>query len=354
MMKKIFMIVAVVMAGIGALGFFLVSAILFPDYTEPKVTGLHEVANSLYTWTDERRLETYTDSGKNRSVTVKLFYPADAVPDETVSYPLVVFSHGAFGMIDSNYSTCMELASNGYVVASVAHPYHAIFVEDSDGKKIFADRNFMQQTMHGIEDMSDACAAYGEWMEIRTGDLNFVLEQILARAKAGEVPFALADPEHIGLFGHSMGGAASVALGRQRDDIDAVIDLEGSMLAEIVGFDEEKELLFYEEEPYPVPVLDVNSRTVYDKCMKDSKESNSEYVNFYVLERAVDGREVIFNGAGHLNFTDLPMVSPLLAKILGVGDVDPLACIENVNAMVLAYFNHYLKDVSELELPEEY
>ncbi|MBQ5851909.1 MAG: hypothetical protein IIW54_14020, partial [Lachnospiraceae bacterium] len=38
--------------------------------------------------------------------------------DETVTddFPLVVFSHGAFGYYESNTSTYMELASNGYVV----------------------------------------------------------------------------------------------------------------------------------------------------------------------------------------------------------------------------------------------
>jgi acetyl esterase/lipase len=36
---------------------------------------------------------------------------------------------------------------------------------------------------------------------------------------------AVTDPSRIGLMGHSMGGAASVELGRQRRDISAVIDI---------------------------------------------------------------------------------------------------------------------------------
>lgn len=45
----------------------------------------------------------------------------------------------------------------------------------------------------------------------------------------------MVDEDKIGLMGHSMGGASSVQLGRERDDIDAVIDLEGTMAGEYVG-----------------------------------------------------------------------------------------------------------------------
>ncbi|MGN1147926.1 MAG: hypothetical protein ACI4TB_05850, partial [Lachnospiraceae bacterium] len=110
-------------------GICLIPAFLFPQYKEPAVTGPYEVEMAEYTWVDENRLETFADTGENRALTVKFWYPA-----EEGSYPLVVFSHGAFGIIDSNYSTCIELASNGYVVASIGHPYHAMYVKDVNGK----------------------------------------------------------------------------------------------------------------------------------------------------------------------------------------------------------------------------
>ena len=41
---------------------------------------------------------------------------------------------------------------------------------------------------------------------------------------------AKTDTGKIGLMGHSLGGASSVALGRERKDIGAVIDLDGTMI----------------------------------------------------------------------------------------------------------------------------
>lgn len=332
--------------------------ILFLPYKQPAVTGDYTVMTKEFTWVDVSRTETFTDTGEKRALTVKFWYP-----EEEGQYPLVVFSHGAFGVIDSNYSTCMELAANGYVVASIAHPYHAMYVKDVNGKVTFADMDFVKSVYAGSGSYSpeEERKAYEnsiEWMTLRTADENFVLDTVLSLAGEGkEAPFSQIDAEKIGLFGHSMGGASSVQLGRERNDISAVVDLEGTMLGEYVGFENGMEI--YNEEPYPVPLLDVNSRRVYDTIGEMKEEladriPDWQYVNFYVGENAADYHAVIFNDAGHLNFTDLPLVSPVLAKMLGVGKVDARECIENVNEVVLTFFDYYLKGKGNLDLKEEY
>ncbi|MFD3259544.1 hypothetical protein ACE3MQ_13125 [Paenibacillus lentus] len=60
---------------------------------------------------------------------VQFWYPDNA---EGI-YPLVVFSHGAFGIKASNASTYRELASHGYVVCSIDHPYHSFYTVADDG-----------------------------------------------------------------------------------------------------------------------------------------------------------------------------------------------------------------------------
>lgn len=324
----------------------LIPAFLFPQHEEPKVTGEHQVLTAEYTWVDESRVETYTTTGENRELTVKFWYP-----EEQGSYPLLVFSHGAFGVIDSNHSTCQELASNGYVVASIGHTYQSMFLENTSGKVFTVSPEFMNQvyTGNGTRDPEVEKIVYEnskEWMTIRTADENFVLDTILSMEKVGEkAPFDLINSEKIGLFGHSMGGATAVALGRLRDDIDAVIDLEGTMLGEYVDFQNGREL--YNEEPYTVPVLDVNSAKVDKEAQELEQETGIKYVNFYLAEHALDYHYEVIEGAGHLNFTDLPMISPILAKMLGVGDVNARDCIEEINDMVLQFFDHYLKENGE-------
>ena len=337
-----------------ALGLLWVRAWLFPDCELPAPTGEYGVETALFTWEDSTRVDPFSKEGANRSVTVKIWYPAEAG-----KYPLVVFSHGAFGVIDSNYSTCQDLASRGYVVASIGHPSHSMFLKDVNGNVTFVDRTFMKEVYAGndgsySEEMEREIYENSlKWMELRTGDMNFVLDTIIdyatqEKAMSDQIPFSMVDTEKIGLFGHSMGGAASVEVGRQRDDITAVIDLEGTMLGEYAGI--EDGFIIYDETPYPIPVLDVNGLRVRESIEEDRKiKPDLIYVNDYLGMNAVDYKAVLFEGTGHLNYTDLPLVSPPLARMLGVGEVDPMECMENVNQMVCTWFDYYLKDSGTLE-----
>lgn len=345
--RIVIMLVVIVAAGL------LLKSCLFPAYEPPAGSGNYTVGMKMFTWVDESRIETFTDTGEKRALTVGIWYP-----EEEGDYPLVVFSHGAFGVLESNYSTYMELASNGYIVASIAHPYHAAYVEDVNGKITIGDMEFMQQAygMSG-ESEGDTKLYYEiemEWMALRTADMNFVLDTILEKAAAKEDFFAKIDAEKIGLMGHSLGGATAVQLGRERSDIDAVIDLEGTMLGEYVGFENGYEI--YNEEPYPIPVLDVNSKMVREQIEQTKTEHPEwDYVNDYLGKNATDYKSVVFHNAGHLNFTDLPMFSPVLAGFLGVGEVAPEECMANVNEMVRIYFDFYLKGEGSLEnLKAEY
>lgn len=327
----------------------MLAAIIFPQYKEIATTGSYNVETALYTWTDESRVETYTDTGEKRKVTVEFFYP-----DREGKYPLVVFSHGAASVIESNFSTCRELASNGYVVAAVAHHYHAIFVEDADGNTTTIDMEFMSAATGGIMSLSkvETLELYKEWMKIRAHDVNFALDTMLSYASEGKAgAFGLIDRDHIGLLGHSLGGATMAAVGRQRDDIDAVIVLEGTMLGEYISCDGDR--FIYNDEPYPLPLLDVNSDSLCKIVAEDYSE-DYQYVNFYVVEKGIDSREVTFDNAAHMNFCDLPLISPPLASLFGVGKRGARECIETVNSMVLEYFDYYLKASGELNIQDKY
>ena len=89
--------------------------------------------------------------------------------------------------------------------------------------------------------------------------MDFIKEE--SSAETIRAILSMTDTEHIGLMGHSMGGAASVTVGRTRDDIDAVIDLDGTMLGEQFSYSN-GEYDFYDE-AYPVPLLSVNNEEHY-------------------------------------------------------------------------------------------
>ena len=336
-------------------------AILFPQYKEPAVTGTHQVETADYTWVDESREETFTNTGEKRALTVRIWYPK-----EEGNYPLVVFSHGSFGVLESNTSTCMDLASNGYVAVSIAHPYHAAYVQDTSGKITIGSTEFLNQVYD--ENGGDTPEAEEkifhvsrEWMALRTADENFVLDTILEKAKNQEEgPFQRIDTAKIGLFGHSLGGASSEAVGRQRNDIGAVIVLEGTMMGEYKDFVDGKYV--YNDEPYPIPLLDMNSKEVYDQALQIPELSAGRtYLNFYVGERSKDFHEVVIDDISHMNFTDFAMVSPILSKLMcqgtassGVSKADPRERIETINSIILDFFDYYLKGEGELNLKEEY
>ena len=335
---SVFKKVLIVLLTFTVVGILLLPSILFPNHIDIVPSGSHEIQTTLVTWEDKDRLEAFTDDGSHRQVSVKFWYP-----EEKGYYPLLVFSHGAFGVMDSNASTCQELASHGYVVASIGHPYHSLFLKDANDKITLVDRDFLNEvyTDNGATNAEAEKRIYEKskkWMELRSADENFVLEQIITmKASNEQAPFDRIRTDKIGLFGHSLGGATSVEVARMRSDIDAVIVLEGTMLGEYTGFENGTET--FDPTPFPIPVLDVYSRDIYE----EASTYGETYVNFYLGSRATDYQYEIFEDAGHLNFTDLPLISPILAKKLGVGTVDPKECVEKMNQMILEYFNLYLK-----------
>jgi dienelactone hydrolase len=328
----------------------IIPAILFPQYEEVAVTGQYPVKTQSYTLTDVNRLESYTDLKENRQVTMQFWYP-ESTNNET--YPLVIFSHGAFGFRGSNYSTFMELASHGYVVCSIDHTYQAFYTKQTDGKVRIVNNAFLNDAIAVSSDAYEDQKTYDlthDWLKLRTEDMNLVLKTILDNAKKEKVDevYQRIDSDKIGLFGHSLGGATAAVLGRERKDIDAVIVIDGTMIGEEVSFVNGKAVL--NNDAYPVPLLNLYNEQHYRDALADAEI----YPNTVASAKAVDAHQVVFKGAGHLNFTDLPLFSPVLAQKLGTGNIDSRYCIETMNGVVLNYFNHYLKDSERLNILKEY
>lgn len=367
--KKVLWIVLGSIAALILLAVIIIPKLLFADYEGLPTTGPYNIKTASAILVDESRVEAFETDGSNREVPVYFYYPEVSEEESETSFPLVIFSHGAFGYYQSNTSTYMELASNGYVVISLDHPYHSFFTKDTSGKTIIVNPQFMQEVMYinelGTPEQEIIELSHG-WLDIRTADMNFVLDSVkAAKEQTTELPacwfikeessaetirgiLSMTDTEHIGLMGHSMGGAASVTVGRTREDIDAVIDLDGTMLGEQFSYIN-GEYDFYDE-AYPVPLLSVSNEAHYF----EGQDLADWYVNSWVLANAKDAKYTYFKGSGHMNFTDLPLFSPALAKMLGIGTIDPEECVITMNQLVLDYYNCYLKDMGEVVVQEGY
>ncbi len=364
--RKVGITVAKAVGTIALYLMMLAPAFIFTGYEGLPVSGSYEVAQTQAILVDPDRVETFETDGSCREVPVHFYYPKNVNGQE--KFPLVIFSHGAFGYYQSNTSSYMELASNGYVVISLDHPYHSFFTKDTSGKLITVNPQFINEVYYINEDETPEEEIFelsSKWLELRTQDICFVLDEVKKAAdiqalnenwfyegkeEAGEElqkAVSMADGERIGLFGHSLGGAASVNVGRIRDDIDAVIDLDGTMMGEETGY--ENGAYQFQDEPYPVALLSVDN----EKHHIDGKSLGSYYVNNVVIDQALDGRNTYIKGSAHFTFTDLPLFAPALAKNLEMGTtstIDDERGIRIVNEIVLMFFNHYLKNEGEVTL----
>lgn len=337
-----------------------IPAFLFTDYSGRETTGPYKVLQANAIMIDKSRIEEFENDGSHREVPVYFYYPEGT--DEKM--PLVIFSHGAFGYYQSNASLYMELASNGYVVASIEHPYHSIFTHDSEGKTIIADSKFLNDAMTvGSSDMSEAevFSITSKWMDLRTADMDFAIDTLKAGNTDGwyiedgqlegvSKALSLVDSSKIGLVGHSMGGATSVTCGR-REDISAVVDLDGTMIGENIGVNGND--IIVNEEPYHTPLLNIQNQEHHNEA-EEAERIGYTYSNNVITGNADTAYTTYFANSEHMDFTDLPLFSPILAKSLGTGDVDNGVMIDTLNGLVLKFFNCYLKGEGNFSVNEYY
>lgn len=343
----------------------LIPSFIISDYDGLPVSGEYEIAEANAILIDKSRTEEFETDGSNREVPVYFYYPANAAEGE--KFPLVLFSHGSFGYYQSNHSTYAELASNGYVVVSTEHPYHSLYTTDTNGNTIIVDTQFMNDVMAlNAEGVSEETAYEysSKWFKLRAEDINFAIDSIKSAAGANSLPeywysqqsediitaLSMTNTDKIGIMGHSLGGAASVSAGRTRSDISAVIDLDGTMLSEVTGVLNGKDIV--NDEPYTTPLLSFDNEEHHFSSL-EAREKDMPYANNIVHDNAVCGFRTYIVGTGHMNFTDLPMFAPPLAKMLGTGSVDPEECMMTVNRITLEFFDSFLKGKGEFSVPEQ-
>jgi dienelactone hydrolase len=214
----------------------------------PATTFSAKVGTRLLRLVDVNRADPYMGQGTNRELMVRFWYPASlaqgcqpaaytsariwtyfaelrrvALPKVTTNscwnapmaggaHPVVVFTHGYTGTFTDYTYLFEDLASRGYVVASVDHTYEATAVEFPDGRMV---RSVVGSYLGNSAKGDERTETFA--VTVRLDDLKFVVNE-LERLNAGNNnPLAgRLDMSRLALAGHSLGGLTAL-LGVQQD-----------------------------------------------------------------------------------------------------------------------------------------
>jgi hypothetical protein len=320
----------------------------------PELTGPYKVGLTSFEWVDQSRDETLASiPGLKRDLMVYIWFPATLAkstklapymqsdliwdifskhpglgslvhshayrttllnPDKP-SYPVLIFEPCVY-CISLNYASIIEdIASHGYIVIGMSHPYSTGVINYPDGCVLVGG-------VGGRGRSQDATL-----LTVWTQDIGFVLDEA-AILNTTDAPFkGLLDLTHVGVFGHGFGGIASAqAAGDARVKVGADLDggiSEGSMTTK--------------------PFLFIGDNR------PDPNGSEKDQDNFAMT----------IDGVGHLGYGDLGLLLPLIPDVIrdtenitseSLGSINPARGIQIVNSYLLAFFDHYLKG-SDLKWP---
>lgn len=242
----------------------------------PAPTGPYSVGRTSRYWIDESREEAFTDAADDlRELIIRIWYPAEpeagaepgayaadlagelgqdaieawlafiaqdpivpwfsehiggwvshAFPDAAVSdgqatYPVLIFSPGLHSFPEQYTTQIEELASHGYIVVGINHPYTSGVTVFPD-ERIVATLNFRLTSIAVIEQI----------LTTQAEDIVFVLDSLeTLNADDPEGVFTgRLNLEQVGVFGHSLGGGAAIIAGARDARIQAILAEDGALL----------------------------------------------------------------------------------------------------------------------------
>jgi fermentation-respiration switch protein FrsA (DUF1100 family) len=168
--------------------------------------------------------------------------------------PVLVFSPGASAPLAIYSIQLEELASYGYVIVGLEHPYDTALIIGPGHQLIpFVDQTPQQAgppTVAGLEaDVQEVV----RW----TADTKFALDQIETLSQEHDTRFfGRLDLSRIGVFGHSLGGKAAVRLCQTDSRIGACMNQDGEMFGIPFGGTEPISSL-NTERPTTAPFVDI-------------------------------------------------------------------------------------------------
>jgi len=209
--------------------------------TVPAPTGLAKVGTRVIKLVDSGRRDPYLSTGANRQMLVRFWFPTSLrepcrlaaytspgvwsyfsqllssplprvatnscweAPVGVGKHPVVVFTPGYTATFTDYTFLFEQLASRGYVVASVDHTYEATAVEFPDGAMV---KSVFGSHLGGKLRGDDRALSFAN--SVRLADLKFVANELRLLNSQPDGPFAgRLDLTRMAVAGHSMGGATA-------------------------------------------------------------------------------------------------------------------------------------------------
>ena len=381
----------------------------------PEPPGPHAVGVTDVAFTDEARAETF-QPGAPRRLMVRMWYPAERSQQPRKAYmtaeeyalfgdnarrvmpfpeafeepqrhaemhaqvdaeptaaagllPTVVFSHGAFAHVNSNVALAEHLASLGYLVASVAHPYLSSAVIYPDGAVTTLHQEFVDGYTGG--EVLPTLIAFGSSPDVgarlaaqrrMTGDFLLARpfldwrDDMVATADAiarggfegvaGRVA-AQADLGKLAYVGMSF-GCAAVSAAHVDPRAKAAVNLDGA------NFDL---ALVDADVRTPLLILHSDFDLVFGPMMPGVRAfPNSEfsYERLATMGSRPDVIRRVIAGAAHIDLTDRALFPAAIraqqAQLGLAGAIDGSRLHAIINDYVAAFLDRHLLDV-DLDFP---
>lgn len=254
-------------------------------------------------------------------------YQDAPVDRENGPYPVLLFSHGWGGFRAQNTYQMQELASHGYIVVGLEHPYGAVATVFPDGEMVRNNPQALGRDGEDSEFTLNAQRLVDQW----AGDMAFTLDTLQVRnTTPGDPLEGVMDLERVGVLGHSTGGGATVQFCGTDLRCDSGLPMDAFMT------------------PVSDMVLEEGARQPFLFLFSEDWSSAGNDALFDQFYQNLDTPVGILTilGTSHYDFSDLPALSPL-APYLGLkGPLPGSRVLEIINDYSLAFFNQTLKDIS--------
>ncbi|MEV0425475.1 hypothetical protein [Micromonospora sp. NPDC050495] len=265
-------------------------------------------------------------------------------------FPLVLYSAGAGDPRTWGTTLVQDLASRGYVVATIDHTYDASEVEFPDGRVVGTMLPEAFGRAHQPDEFQRLAAKV---FDTRTADIRFVLDQLGALDR-GANPDAAGRPlprgivgaldlDRTGMFGVSAGGLAALQAMSDDSRIRAAVDMGGSIESPII--------------PDPLQLWPVARRGL-DRpfmFMGDPGTDHHQTPSWRMLWNNSTGWHVdlrLDGAKSEDSYKDIVPLLPQIARQLGlpdsfvtetIGDIEPTRAVRIEETLIAAFFDRWLR-----------